>query len=315
MTPKRAFEDSCITIELAAISPMKAVAAHVLRSRKYAKIVASIKAVGLVEPPVVIADQSEPGRFLLLDGHLRVEALNQLGATTVLCLIATDDETFSYNSQVSRLAAIQEHRMILNAVNAGVSEGQLSEALNVDVQNIRNKRSLLNGIDPEVARLLNDRHVPFQTIRALKKLKSSRQIQVTKLMIAMNRFTVSYARSLVEATPDHLLASKRKRRLRTDQIAMMESETANLERDFKIIESEFGRDHLELVLIAGYLRRLMASAPVVGHIARYYPEILREFQVLAARQDDMPAAPNAPLRRSRSLKPKAINDAGPSARS
>lgn len=288
MSPKRAFEDRCIIIDLAAIRPLKAVSGAVLRSRKYQKIVKSIKVAGLVEPPVVIRDNSSQGRFLLLDGHLRVEALKALGQTSVLCLIATDDETFTYNSQVSRLATIQEHRMILNAIGAGVSEARIAEALDVDVKNIRNKRSLLSGIDPEVACLLSDRHVPFQTIRALKKLMPARQVQVTKLMIAMNRFTVSYARSLVEATPDHLLSSKRRRRLRADQIAMMENETANLERDFEIIESDFGRDHLELVLIKGYLRRLLAGGPVVGHLARHYPEILREFQILVEPRNEPP---------------------------
>ncbi len=288
MSLKRAFEDRCIIIELAAIKPLKAVSAAMLRSRKYQKIVKSIKVAGLVEPPVVVPDNRRQGRFLLLDGHLRVEALKALGQTAVLCLVATDDETFTYNSQVSRLAAIQEHRMILNAIEAGVSEARIAEALDVDVKNIRNKRSLLSGIDPEVACLLNDRQVPFQTIRALKKVKPARQIQVTKLMSAMNRFTVSYARSLVEATPDHLLSSKRRRRLRADQIAMMENETANLEREFEIIESDFGRDHLELVLIKGYLRRLLAGGPVVGHLARHYPEILREFQILVEPQNELP---------------------------
>lgn len=285
MTVARAFEDACITIRLDVIRATKDIAPAVLRSRKYAKIVSSIRAAGLVEPPVVIRDRSSPQAYLLLDGHLRLEALRQLGRSDVLCLIAKDDETVTYNSQVSRLATIQEHRMILNAIETGISEQRIAEVLNVDVQSIRNKRSLLSGITPEVVVLLNDRHVPFQTIRALKKLKPARQVEVTQLMIAMDRFTVSYARSLVEATPDDMLATKRKRSVCPDQVMMMENETARLERDFKIIESDFGRDHLELVLIRGYLRRVLACAAVVGHLARHYPEILREFQMLAEGYD------------------------------
>jgi hypothetical protein len=46
----------------------------------------------LVEPPVVYADPRRPGTYLLLDGHLRVEALKERGESEVFCLLATDDE-------------------------------------------------------------------------------------------------------------------------------------------------------------------------------------------------------------------------------
>ena len=42
-------------------------------SAKYRQIVTSIKAVGLVEPPVVIAASDGSGAHYLLDGHLRAE--------------------------------------------------------------------------------------------------------------------------------------------------------------------------------------------------------------------------------------------------
>jgi hypothetical protein len=53
---------------------------------------------------------------------LRLEALKELGETETLCLIATDDEAFTYNNRINRLAIIQEHKMILKAIERGVSE-------------------------------------------------------------------------------------------------------------------------------------------------------------------------------------------------
>ena len=50
-------------------------------------------------------------------GHLRIEALKDAGASEVECLVSTDDEAFTYNRQVSRLAPIQEHKMIRKAVD------------------------------------------------------------------------------------------------------------------------------------------------------------------------------------------------------
>ena len=58
--------------------------------------------IGLVEPPVVARDPRPSGKYFLLDGHLRVEALKDLGMTEVECLVSTDDEAFTYNKRVNR---------------------------------------------------------------------------------------------------------------------------------------------------------------------------------------------------------------------
>jgi RepB plasmid partitioning protein len=63
----------------------------------------------------------------------------------VLCLIANDDEGFTYNKRVSRLATIQEHYMIVKAIERGVSEEKLARALNVDIKQIKTNRTLLDG--------------------------------------------------------------------------------------------------------------------------------------------------------------------------
>lgn len=68
-----------------------------------------------------------------------------MGETTVTCLVATDDESFAYNKRISRLATIQEHKMILRAVERGVSEARIAAALNVNIALIRQKRTLLES--------------------------------------------------------------------------------------------------------------------------------------------------------------------------
>ena len=61
----------------------------------------------------------------------------------------------------------------------------------------------------------------------------------------------------------------------------MERETANLDREFKLIEQEYGNDHLDLVLATGYLCRLIEIVRVVHHLAKTHPEVLAEFQKIA----------------------------------
>src|SRR5438477_12559549 len=89
-----AFERVTRRIAIANIQPLKLVGDAVKKSVKYSKIVASIDEVGIIEPPVVARDQSNPGKYLLLDGHTRIEVLKDRGETEVVCLISTDDEAF-----------------------------------------------------------------------------------------------------------------------------------------------------------------------------------------------------------------------------
>ncbi|WP_425618764.1 plasmid partitioning protein RepB C-terminal domain-containing protein [Anatilimnocola sp. NA78] len=62
---------------------------------------------------------------------------------------ATDDEAFTYNHKVSRLPPVQEHFMILRALEHGVSEVRLARALDVDIASMRQKRDMLDGIVPK----------------------------------------------------------------------------------------------------------------------------------------------------------------------
>jgi ParB-like chromosome segregation protein Spo0J len=281
---KRGFEDVARCIAIADIRPLRLISETVKKTPKYAQIAASIREVGLVEPPVVARDRSERGKYLLLDGHLRIEILKESGVTEVDCLISTDDEAFTYNKRVNRLAIIQEHRMILKAIERGVSEERIAKALNVDVGSIKRKRRLLDGICQEAAELLKDKHIAIHAFAELKKLAPLRQIEAAELMVAMNKYTIGYAKSLVAATPPAQLAAsykpKKVRGLSDEQIGLMERESANLEREFRIAEQSYGADHLDLVLANGYLGKLLANARVVRYLSQHHRELLTEFQKL-----------------------------------
>lgn len=187
------FEPTLRQIPIAAILPVKQLPTTVPKGQKYAQIAASIREAGLIEPLVIARAPGQDGTFILLDGHVRLHVLKEMGEETVTCLVATDDESFTYNKRISRLATIQEHKMILRAIERGVPEARIAAALNVDVALIRRKRTLLNGICPEAAELLKDKHCPVNSFRSLRKMKPLRQIQAAELMIAANNYTVAYS--------------------------------------------------------------------------------------------------------------------------
>jgi hypothetical protein len=279
------FQETTRRIPLDLIQPLRLIAHGTKRTAKYAQIAASVREVGLVEPPVVAEDGGDRRKYLLLDGHMRVEVLKDMGVTEVDCLVSTDDEAFTYNRRVSRIAIIQEHKMILKALERGVSEERLARALNVNVDAIKTKRRLLDGICPEAAELLKDKHVPINAFAEFKKMAPMRQIEAAELMVAMNKYTTSYAKSLFAATPrDQLADSTRKKSLRgltDDQLSLMERESVSLDREFKMAEQSYGADHLDLVLAKGFLGKLLANARVIRYLSQHHQEILSEFHKVA----------------------------------
>ena len=165
--------------------------------------------------------------------------------------------------------------MIIKAIERGVSEARLAKSLNVDVASIKRKRRLLEGICGEVADVLKDKHIAIHALAEFKKLAPLRQIEAAELMVAMNKYTIGYAKSLVAATPQDQLAEghkpKKVRGLTSEQVALMERETANLDREFRIAEQSYGTDHLDLVIANGYISKLLGNAKVVRHL-RHAPE-------------------------------------------
>ena len=68
------------------------------------------------------------------------------------------------------------------------------------------------------------------------------------------------------------------RGLTEEQMARMENEMANLQREYRLIEENYGTDHLNLTLTKAYLGTLLGNARVVRYLAQHHSEILREFQ-------------------------------------
>ena len=115
-----------ITVEFEKLLPSRKPPEGLALSRKFKQIVASIDAIGLIEPLTIAKADKATGMHLLLDGHIRMFALQELGFSNALCLIAKDDESYTYNNRINRLSTIQEHFMIRRAVERGVTPERLA---------------------------------------------------------------------------------------------------------------------------------------------------------------------------------------------
>jgi len=280
---KAAFAQQLVVVPLSEILPMRRLADKVMSSVKYKRIAQSVAEVGVIEPLVVVRAPGG-GPYMLLDGHVRHAILRELGEHETRCLLADDDEAFTYNKRVNRLATIQEHYMIVRALERGVSEEKLARALSMDVKSIKRRRSLLDGVTPEVVELFKDRSVNPVTFDALRKMKPVRQIEVAELMISAGNFTSAYAKALLAATRQadlvHSDKPKRVGGMSSEQMARMEREMASLTQDFKALEASYGDDVLHLVIASGYLSRLVNNAEVERYLRGRHPEILDEFRAI-----------------------------------
>lgn len=279
---KLGFEQQTIELDLKNIVPLKVLTQAIRESRKFQQIIASIREVGVIEPLVVTKESSSENRYILLDGHLRLAGLKELGEDKTICLISTDDEAFTYNKYISRQAPIQEHKMIVRAVESGVSEEKIAQALNVNVKSIIQKRSLLDGICPEAVDLLKDKMLASGVFRVLKKMKPSRQIETAMLMIDTNAFTVPYAKALLTSTTTEQLVNPNKPKTGTGlsqaKRVRMQKELTRLEREYKLIKDDGGQKNLVLQFAKNYLVRLLDNVRVTMFLSENYPDILEEFQ-------------------------------------
>jgi hypothetical protein len=289
----RAFASDCITVSLSSLLPVKSIPKNVKSSHKYRQISASIQEIGLVEPPVIAANDHDPATYLLLDGHLRVEVLKDLGQSEVECLVSTDDEAFTYNKRISRLSAIQEQRMIARAIERKVPKEKIARALNIGVGSVDRKIQLLDGICVEAVALLKDKMCPMAMFDILRKMGPLRQLETAELMINANNFAVSYASAILIATPQSELADphtpKRMKGMTTEAIGRMEKELARLQEAIESITETYGQDHLHLTVVKGYVGRLIENQKISQYLSRYQPEFLSEFQRIATLTSSLPS--------------------------
>ncbi|ABR90625.1 Uncharacterized conserved protein [Janthinobacterium sp. Marseille] len=276
------FSMDALSVPLANILPSHKVPEGLVTSRKFKQIRSSIEEVGLIEPLSVTQAVKKSDQHMLLDGHIRLIVLSDLGYVDAPCLVAKDDEGYTYNSRVNRLSTIQEHFMIRRAIERGVSTERLARALSVDVSQIIKKMNLLDGICPEAAEMLKDRQFSAEISRVLRKMKTTRQVECVELMVSANTVTTAYAEAMLVATPAELLVEGKKPQKMTgvsqEQIAKMEREMANLQGQYKMVEQTYGQDVLNLVLAKGYLVKLLDNEAVIRFLTQNQPDVLVEFE-------------------------------------
>ena len=280
---KLAFELQKREVELSKLLPTKLIK-NPQNLKRYDAIVKSLPEIGLVEPLMVYPQKGGDG-WLVLDGHLRLLALKQLGWKTAEIIVATEDDRYTYNARVNRLPPIQAHKMIAKAVKNGVKPERIAKALFMPMHTVNALINLLDGVNSEAANILKDKQITADAVRLLRKVTGLRQIEIAELMVATNNFTKSYVAALVTGTnPDEKLPEaepKKKTGLTAEELPRLEREMEALEKDFKSIEASYTENMMSLTLARGYIKRLIENSRVAKHLRDHHGELLPEFETIA----------------------------------
>jgi hypothetical protein len=283
--PQAAFGSHLHTIELGKILPLRTITTNMRTSRKYRAIASSMQELGMVEPLVVHPAPNDSATYLLLDGHLRADILRTQGATTVRCLVAKDDESYTYNKHINALSTIQEHHMLMKALNDGVSQERIARVLHIDLKTLRQKRELLVGICAEAADLLKDKPVTAGCFAIFRKMTPLRQIEAAELMVTISNYSVVLAKTILAAsTPDQLLepgTRKAPKALTPEQIAHLEQEMTNSQAGLAALKDAYGAERLELQVACRYLNTVLGNQRLRKYLVKQHPDLLKELEQIA----------------------------------
>jgi len=172
------------------------------QNRKYKKIVASIRNIGLIEALSVYRDGSY---YTLLDGYLRLKAAEEIGIDQVPCFIYQNRDSYTFNAMRNEISPLQESKMLKIAISHGVDEKDLATVLNVKVDRIRQTKKLADRLIPEARVLLDKNQIFRSAAEQLSRVNEEMQHVILKKMDEVGNYNASYAKVLVMKTPEGMM--------------------------------------------------------------------------------------------------------------
>ncbi|MEN4745370.1 plasmid partitioning protein RepB C-terminal domain-containing protein [Pantoea agglomerans] len=277
---KYCFNEKTVSFRLSDLIYTKKLPTNYKSSQKYIQIKSTISALGLVEPILIYIDGAD-GTAKILDGHLRVEALKDIGEEIVACLVSTVYDTYTPNKKVNRITIIQIQKMLKEAVRVGVPEDMLCSALNISSDSLKSNLSVLKGICPEVIELFNDRDIPKNTFMILKRMIPFRQIECANIMIKFDNYSKIFAQSLYHSSSPDLLNDKGKPNIdersgNRKAIERLEKEMAQVHFDTQKIKENYGSNSLKLTIVISHIKKILENPKVFHWLLRNKQDYLSE---------------------------------------
>ena len=243
-------------------------------SRGYLRLLATIRAVGLIEP---VAVYRESGRYVILNGYLRYKACEELGATTIPCRVFPDKDAYTFNRMVNPLSHFQEMKMLEKSCEK-VEERTLANVFGMKSIRYRLASTLLTQLHPQVAKAFENDRLNRSAAREITSVQPDRQLEIFKEMKSKNNFSPAFLRALIIGTPDQQRNANRpirkpwakdpaKRKLLVTRL-----DEASQQHDF--YSSLYRRYSTDLLKMCLYVRQFITNPGLCAYLEGHQPEIL-----------------------------------------
>jgi len=251
--------------------------------RDFDRILASIKAIGLIEPLIVFPAGDD---FLITDGVQRYRALLELGIEVVPCVVGRHREAFTGNRMVNRVSPVQENRMIEKSLEE-LDEQTIAAALNLSGIGHRLKKTLLKNLHPDVATALDQSSITRTCALELTYVKPERQSEILAAMKSYKDFSVAFARSLILKTPPAQRDTKRRRKHNPwNKSAQHKNDLlkklAEAEQKHDFYSRLYKQYTIDLLRLAIYARALLTNPLVRQYMDQNHAAIVARFEAIIA---------------------------------
>lgn len=244
----------------------------------YRKIVASITAIGLIEPLSVYA---EGGEYVILDGYLRLMACKELGMGSVPCLVYADKQAYTYNRNVNRLSAYQEIRMLRKSLET-VDEAAIAQTFGVKSIRARLVPNLVRQLHPDVIEAFKAGHVGKLTAQELMRVTHARQVAMLAEMRKVEDYGPAFCRALVLQTDE--TEQNKTRRQPTGWMKDSQRKKALLarlnhaEKQHEFYVQLYRQYSSDLLKLTFYVRKILSTPSILTMIQAKYPDVLERFR-------------------------------------
>lgn len=248
----------------------------------FRRIVASIKAIGLIEPLSVF---QENGHYVILDGYLRFMACQQLELETVPCMVYADKQAYTFNRNVNRLSGFQEMRMLRKSLES-IDEPTIAQAFGMKSIRYRLVPTLIKQLHPDVVAAFKEDHIGRACARELTNVEPARQAEIVREMRERSDFSASFGRALVLQTPESQMSKKRGYRKAwaesDEKKKNMVTRLEHAEQQHDFYAGLYRQYSTDLMKLSFYVRKLTGNERVEKHLTAHHPTILGRFKDVLA---------------------------------
>jgi ParB family chromosome partitioning protein len=226
---------------------------HVTK-REYDRILATLKAIGLIEPLIVYPDGDD---YVILDGVQRYRVFLDLGIEVVPCIVGKRREAFTGNRMVNRVSPVQENRMIEQSMEE-LDENTIATTLGIAGISHRLKKTLLKQLHPDAAAALD----------------------------GFKDYSVAFARTLILKTPPAQRDNRKRKRDPWDKTADRKNDLlkqlADAEQKHDFYSRLYKQYTVDLLRLAIFARELLSRAKVKEYLEQHHQTIVSRFQTIIA---------------------------------